>query len=1536
MAAIATTPLGEQVDALLQFSYFVDLLQDSDVPAIRSVDNRGPLSHHQLKAFIKDNELSTFGINRSSRVGILLPEGPELGSCLVTVMASCCAIPINYHLTDAEVVAELTILGSTTVILSNPKDGLIELLLQSGIMVLVLIPDEVTCGIFKLQAWIADANEEPIQTRHLMSRVSTPFFSQRSKRMSSRLSANLSIPRSTPTLMERPTVYSHHAGPNDIAMILRTSGTSGNKKTVPYTLKTLVIGAICVAESWGLERGVDINLNMMPLYHVGGIVRNLLAPILSGSTVIITGGFDATAFWDILQTQSPTWYFAVPTMHLAILDEGTNVIKKGNRSTNGRDTTRLETSIRMIANAGGGLPHSLALRLREMFQGSIVLPSYGMTECMPIATPPLTYNLEKPGCSGIAVGPAIAIKDDNGNSLAARKFGRITVRGPPTFHTYEGNLEATAEAFTADGFFDTGDMGYLDEDGYLFVTGRSKEVINRGGEIISPVEVEDAVLRHPKVQTAIAFSISHDVLQETIGIVVVPKQGVSRVGLSQLQKFVATILHPSKWPQLIVYMNDLPKNQAGKPLRIKLAERMNIEEINDSMSFSERSYEATCPPIGTLLSVAIPAQRVSSIDPSTLQNLLLNKFSDSSILVTLFDEQPIVFMEHNLLLDTGVRSYLMNRVHDYEIPDHIIVLHKIPRDDSGEIDELKCLDLFAEMRQESLTDVEKFVVGTFQKVLGLGKPPRSIEDFFEIGGNSLSSGKVISLVRAEYGVKLLPMALFKHRTAKALAIIIEEDSSQELQKDYSKKQKQPYRPRSPKSQSPTTFVVLFIQSLPVLLFRPMPLFIFWMLFVHFLAWLSEIPFFDSANLNRAKWLIIGRYRQGSYPFWGSYYLRWWTVDQLLSVFGAGFFHTTDELYCLYLRLMGARIGWNVRVSGISIVREYDLIHIHPNSSVSDSIVRAFTVETGLMVLKPIVIDRNCVVNVKSTIAPGSILPPNTVLPPRSSSYELEDSSQKHRIFAYSGGISPSLYTLLFIGFPIVGLVELFSAVPWLACMYWLVQFPFFSNASEPSFESVSKFGQFLLHQAQLYRIGIHILGVAARALICPLFKLAATIFLKRVIIGKFKPGQRTSNQWQIARIWIMRKLLGAGELCGMYFLLGRHYEGISTVYRILGAKIGKRVYWPGTPIPFHEFDLFEVGDDVVFGSRSILVFTDAVESRPIVFGAGSMIADRCVILPGVTVGQNAMIGSGSLLYKNGHYAAGSTWVGSKGGDAVLWDQGNRIIAERSPTLKPFGKAFYLRDASYSVFSEGFIVLTNMVLTLFSKICWNLAPLLGVISSGSYFNTVVTRPTSFLVIDVIGNLVFTFAFFGVYSAVSCLAVAIAISAKWLVIGKRTPGSYDWDKSDYCQRWQLYISLQSMQSGLLGAVRGSHLLVMYFRALGCNIGENVCLYPTGGDPMMTEPDLISIGSHTVIDQASVVAHINSRGNFDLNELKIGESCVLKTDSRLLSGAEMEEGSKLLEHTLIVGGEVVDSGMVMQGWPASEVESLDSITNSSTIDY
>lgn len=255
--------------------------------------------------------------------------------------------------------------------------------------------------------------------------------------------------------------------------------------------------------------------------------------------------------------------------------------------------------LKMIANAAGGLLPSLACEMRQTF-GAAILPSYGMTECMPISSPPATYDLSKPGTSGVPVGPEVAILNTSTiESLKPREEGPICVRGEPCFRGYgvlandpSGNKP---ESFLEGGWFNTGDLGFLDEDGYLYITGRSKEVINRGGEIIPPMEVEEAFVSHPDILACAAFSVKHDVLQETVGIAIVTETGKRRnLDIPSLHAFASDKLATAKWPQCLVFMEGgLPKSHTNKLLRVKLGIRLGLPEISDSMTTWERTFVAT-------------------------------------------------------------------------------------------------------------------------------------------------------------------------------------------------------------------------------------------------------------------------------------------------------------------------------------------------------------------------------------------------------------------------------------------------------------------------------------------------------------------------------------------------------------------------------------------------------------------------------------------------------------------------------------------------------------------------------------------------------------------------------------------------------------------------------------------------------------------------------------------------------------------------------------------------------------------------------
>ncbi|KAJ3030794.1 hypothetical protein HDV00_008707 [Rhizophlyctis rosea] len=1541
-------PLGKIIAASLPETFHLqDFISPSPNPAlICPLNPQNPFTHASIRTFITHPHFTPYGLTRNDRIGILLPEGSHLALCLLTVMAQATAVPINEKEPDDAVVEEMVAMGAKAVVLleSRKEEEVVYRLQEKGIKVFL---------------WRGDAVGGIV----IRERVGEGMVR--------------SLPGSV--LME-------WSGEGDFALVLRTSGTSGNKKTVPYTLRTLVIGALCVVKSWELQES-DVNLNMMPLYHIGGIVRNLLAPLFSSGCVITCPGFDAQSFWDIVSSfpVHPTWYYGVPTFHHAIVAAGRD-----------RFTPQApKTHIRMICNAGGGLPDSLAEEVRAYF-GCSVLPSYGMTECMPISTPAPGYKLERSGTSGRSCGPEIAIFNPAlTRTEMTGTIGHICVRGEPLFGGYENNDAANKQSFNKDGWFDTGDLGYLDKEGFLFITGRSKEVINRGGEIISPMDVESSVLSHPRVANALAFSVPHAVFQETVGVVIVTKPGCPRPDIADLHAFLNGRAHPSKWPLVIVYMSDLPKNMNNKPLRINLAKRLGIREVTDGMSQEERIFDAKVPPRTASLQDKIDCKPVKKDRWSVVKELAKHDAVLEAVALPLPESGNTTSVAFVALWAGGVgegelKEYLKGRVHDYDVPKEIVIIAdgELPRREGRDVVDVEALwdirqakKAIREARsRDGLGVVEKAVGECFVATLDLDSNAAigKESDFFEMGGDSLKAGRLVSQLRKKFSIAIPVMVVMKHRTVGDIAEYVKtqlpEDSKwlndiggmsdndgDETLKDSRSistgvdeividggdmKSSRSYKSYA---KDPTRTMALFIQLLPMIIVKPFRIAFRWILFAQMLVWMKHyFPELDDNDKTgqqliyllvglifmhlcsiiilpllaiATKWLVIGKYKAGEYPLWGSYYLRWWFVDQVLDIFGVGIFLWFDWSKILYLRLMGAKVGKNMRYIKTNF-GEYDLINIGDDCTFDTVRVRPFAMKHGRMVLAPITIGENCTFNMKTTLASGANIPGETVLPPLSSTYDLPDPAMRlHQEYLQTNRNNhrnPHILLQIFFGHPVLLFVTLISILPWGYVMYQLSLHRFFVEDATPY-----PFGQILHYFGTPQRIAYHLLAVTVKAIIQPPLYVCCAIIAKWVFVGKLREVRAEDmTQMELLRRWILKGLVGDGRFKGAYELFGKHYEMTSYVYRMFGARIGKGVYWPGTPIDMWEFDLIEIRDHVVFGSRSTILCSDGEGSKGVRIEAGAMVADRCVLLPGTVVGRKAVLGSGGLCHREAVLEPGSIWIGSRDGKAVLWDEGDKREAMTGETESPFAKAFYGKKATFRVIPMWACVAYNFLIGAIVANYWTL-PIVAGVQVGMRIYGPVPRSQrgwqwkstliAYAVIFAAVSLSFTF--------LSVLSLLIEIAAKWSIFGRRQVGKHNWDEDSYCQRWQIYLAVTRVRRDVLDFIRGSHYIVLFFRALGCNIGTNVCLYPTGGDPMMTEPDLVKIGNDACIDRASVVAHINSQGQFALNPLSIGRRCVLRAESRLLSGAEMEEGSILLEKTLVVSGEVVGRGNVWAGWPGEE---------------
>jgi oxalate---CoA ligase len=349
---------------------------------------------------------------------------------------------------------------------------------------------------------------------------------------------------------------------DDEAMVLHTSGTTSRPKIVPLLQRNILASAKHISQTLELT-GNDICLNIMPLFHIHGLMAATLSSLYAGAAVHCTPGFNALKFFSWLDEVKPTWYTAVPTMHQAILSRAARNAEIVARSR-----------LRFIRSSSSSLPPQVMTELEEVFHAPVI-ESYGMTEAShQMASNPLPPRARKPGFVGIAAGPEVRVMDEEGKLLASGEIGEVVIRGPNVTPGYEANPEANAKAFTH-GWFRTGDQGAIDDEGYLQLTGRLKELINRGGEKISPLEVDVVLMDHPAVQQCVTFAMPHDKLGEEVAAAVVLREGLAATE-RELRDFASTRLADFKVPRKIVLLAEIPKGATGKLQRIGLAQKLGL------------------------------------------------------------------------------------------------------------------------------------------------------------------------------------------------------------------------------------------------------------------------------------------------------------------------------------------------------------------------------------------------------------------------------------------------------------------------------------------------------------------------------------------------------------------------------------------------------------------------------------------------------------------------------------------------------------------------------------------------------------------------------------------------------------------------------------------------------------------------------------------------------------------------------------------------------------------------------------------------
>lgn len=497
------------------------LATGADTAPALSAPGRPPLSFGGLRSLIDATiaRLNGLGIGRNDRVAIVLANGPEMAACYMACARGVTSAPLNpayradefeFYLSDLKAKALIVEQGS-----SSPT---IEVAQKLGVRVLDLIAGEAA-GSFTLQP--RDGVEGG-----------------------------------------PPAAHGGDAEPDDVSMVLHTSGTTSRPKIVPLSQRNLAASAQNIRATLQFT-ATDCGLNIMPLFHIHGLIAGVLAPLSAGSQVFCTPGFNALKFFAWMDEAKPTWYTAVPTMHQAILT----------RAGKNADVIARHP-LRFLRSSSSSMPPQVITELEAVFKAPLI-EAYGMTEAThQMASNPLPPGVRKPGAVGLPGGPEVEIMDEEGRILPANTVGEIVIRGPNVTAGYESNPKANAEAYT-NGWFRTGDQGIKDSDGYISLTGRLKEIINRGGEKISPREVDEIMMDHPAVAQVVTFAMPHPKLGEEVAACVVLREGAA-LSERELQDFIGQRAADFKVPKKILFMDEIPKGATGKLQRIGLAAKLGL------------------------------------------------------------------------------------------------------------------------------------------------------------------------------------------------------------------------------------------------------------------------------------------------------------------------------------------------------------------------------------------------------------------------------------------------------------------------------------------------------------------------------------------------------------------------------------------------------------------------------------------------------------------------------------------------------------------------------------------------------------------------------------------------------------------------------------------------------------------------------------------------------------------------------------------------------------------------------------------------
>ena len=528
-----------------------------------------PITYRQLHQQVVEigRSLRSVGIGSNDRVAIVHPNGPGMAVAFLGVASAATCAPLNPTYAAAEFEFYLEDLDARAVIVpSNWDSPVLDVARKRGIRVIELA-DRLADGERGFALDVGSGG--------------TPSSEGASS-------------------------------PDAIALILHTSGTTARPKMIRLSQANLCTSAFNIRSTLQLSEA-DRCMNVMPLFHIHGLIGALLSSLSAGASVVCTPGFTPVHFYEWLAEFRPTWYSAVPSMHQEVVARA---------SANAE--TIATSQLRFIRSSSAALSPLLMSQLEQTFNVPVI-QAFGMTEAShQIASNPLPPRERKPGSVGLG-NCEVAILDDQDQSLPAGVSGEIAIRGP-NVTTVRPSSGTDAVPRGPDEWFRTGDVGYLDADGYLFISGRIKEIINRGGEKIAPSEIDNVLLEHPAVGQAVTCAVPDARLGEDIVAVVVRRPGKT-LSERELREFASTKIAAFKVPRRVMFVEQIPKGPTGKIQRIGLAKKLGIESL--AFAQPQGSVQFAAPQTPTEVAMAEVWSEVLGIDRVGLQDNFFELGGDS-------------------------------------------------------------------------------------------------------------------------------------------------------------------------------------------------------------------------------------------------------------------------------------------------------------------------------------------------------------------------------------------------------------------------------------------------------------------------------------------------------------------------------------------------------------------------------------------------------------------------------------------------------------------------------------------------------------------------------------------------------------------------------------------------------------------------------------------------------------------------------------------------------------------------------------------